>query len=36
MDLSPGSPLVTVLTIAGLSVLLVLLVRQWRDLRRRR
>ncbi len=36
MDLTAGSPLVTVLMIIGLSLVLVLLIRQWRDLRRRR
>lgn len=36
MDLTPGSPLVTVLMIIGLSLVLVLLIRQWRDLRRRK
>jgi hypothetical protein len=36
MDLTPGSPLVTVLMIIGLLLVLALLVRQWRDMRRRR
>lgn len=35
MTLTAGSPLVTVLMIAGLLLVLALLIRQWRDLRRR-
>lgn len=35
MTLTAGSPLVTVLMIAGLLLVLALLIRQWRDLHRR-
>lgn len=36
MDLTPGSTLTTVLVIIAMAMVLALLIKQWRDLRRRK